>query len=404
LPELANLIISIKFNLLICSLIFRIFTALLKIFDKMFLDRLSLNNFKNYEKAELEFCPNINCFVGNNAAGKTNILDALYYLSFCKSYFNSVDTQNILHDADFFTIHGTYKNLAETDNKVSCVQKRGHKKSFKLNKKEYDRLADHIGKFPLVMISPYDRDLINEGSEIRRKYIDGVISQFDKFYLDQLLNYNKALLQRNTLLKNFSEQHYFDDVSLKVWDENLIAYGTELFEKRKYFLSEFNPVFEEYYQILSGGNEHVEIIYESQLSLKPLDELLADSVSRDRLSRYTTTGIHKDDLNFMINGYPVKRFGSQGQQKSFVIAIKLAQFEYTRRIKDFKPILLLDDIFDKLDDERVQQIVKLVSNDKFGQVFITDTQRQRIENIFINHDIEHLIFEVEGGKVSVSKK
>lgn len=370
----------------------------------MYLSKLSLNNFKNYQKAELDFSPKINCFVGNNAAGKTNILDALYYLSFCKSYFNAVDNQNILHDADYFALHGTYKNLNETDDRVSCVQKRGQKKSFKLNKKEYDRLADHIGKFPLVMISPYDRDLINEGSEVRRKYIDGVISQFDKLYLDHLLNYNKALLQRNTLLKNFAEHRYFDEVSLKIWDENLVNYGTYLFEKRKEFLTRFNPVFEEYYHVLAGGNEKVEIIYESQLSLKPLDELLDESVARDRAVRYTTAGIHKDDLIFMINGYPVKKFGSQGQQKSFVIAIKLAQFEYTRRIKDFKPVLLLDDIFDKLDDERVQQIIRLVSNDKFGQVFITDTQRQRIENIFLDRDIEHSIFEVVDGTVTLSNK
>jgi DNA replication and repair protein RecF len=370
----------------------------------MYLNRLTLSNFKNYKEADLNFCPKINCFVGNNAAGKTNILDALYYLSFCKSYFNAVDTQNILHDADFFAIHGTYSNQSETDDKVSCIQKRGQKKSFKINKKEYNRLADHIGKIPLVMISPYDRDLINEGSEVRRKYIDGVISQFDKHYLEHLINYNKALQHRNTLLKNFAEQHYFDEVSLQIWDENLVTYGTELFEKRKQFLADFNPVFEEYYHTLSGGNEHVEIIYESQLSLKPFSELLNDSVGKDRLVRYTTNGIHKDDLLFLIDSYPVKKFGSQGQQKSFVIAIKLAQFEYMRRLKNFNPILLLDDIFDKLDDQRVKQIIKLVSNDKFGQVFITDTQRKRIENIFINHDIEHSIFEVNEGTVSVNKR
>jgi len=368
----------------------------------MYLKKLTLNNFKNYNEAGLQFSRKINCFIGNNAAGKTNILDALYYLSFCKSYFNAVDTQNIHHHTDFFAIHGTYSNQSETDDKVSCVQKKGHKKSFKLNKKEYNRLADHIGKFPLVMISPYDRDLINDGSELRRKYIDGVISQFDKLYLDQLIKYNKSLLQRNTLLKQFADQKYFDEVSLNIWDEKLVTYGAELFEKRKEFLIEFNPLFEENYQFLSGGNEHVEIVYESQLNLKPMQELLSESVTRDSLLRYTTSGIHKDDLVFMINGYPVKKFGSQGQQKSFVIAIKLAQFEYTRRKKKYKPILLLDDIFDKLDDNRVQQIVKLVSDDNFGQVFITDTQRIRIENIFKDHDIDHSIFEVVNGSVQLS--
>lgn len=370
----------------------------------MYLNKLSISNFKNYGQAELKFSRKINCFAGNNAAGKTNMLDALYYLSFCKSYFNSVDSQNILHDTDYFAIHGTYHNESETDDLVSCVQKRGHKKSFKLNKKEYDRLADHIGKFPLVMISPYDRDLINDGSEARRKYIDGVISQFDKVYLDHLISYNKVLLQRNTLLKHFAEQRRFDEVSLQVWDEKLAELGTQLYEKRKEFLEAFNPVFEEYYQFLSGGKEHVEIVYESQLSERSLGQLLKESVGKDRQVRYTTTGIHKDDLLFRINNYPVKKFGSQGQQKSFVIAVKLAQFEYTRRIKKFKPILLLDDIFDKLDDHRVQQVIKLVSEDKFGQVFITDTQRQRIENIFKDHDIEHSIFEVVNGTVLENNK
>lgn len=368
----------------------------------MYLKKLIINNFKNYKEAELNFSQKINCFVGNNAAGKTNLLDALYYLSFCKSYFNAVDTQNILHHSDFFAIHGTYKNQAETNDLVSCVQKKGHKKSFKLNKKEYSRLADHIGKFPLVMISPYDRDLINDGSEVRRKYIDGVISQFDKLYLNYLIQYNRALLQRNSLLKQFADQRYFDDASLSIWNDKLAEFGEKLFQSRKEFLMEFNPVFEEYYQFLSGGNEHVEIVYESQLNRKPLSELLNESVNKDCTVRYTTNGIHKDDLQLLINGYPVKKYGSQGQQKSFVIAVKLAQFEYMRRIKKYKPILLLDDIFDKLDDTRVQQIIKLVSDDKFGQVFITDTQRTRIEYIFKDHEIDHSIFEVVDGSVSLS--
>lgn len=365
----------------------------------MYLKRLKLSNFKNYVEAEIGFSEKINCFAGKNGAGKTNILDAIYYLSFCKSYFNSIDTQNILHGKDFFAIHGSFYNQSETDDLVSCTQKISSKKSFKINKKEYSRLADHIGKFPLVMISPYDRDLINDGSELRRKYLDGVVSQFDKFYLNDLIDYNKALLQRNTLLKHFAERNYFDQTSLHIWDDKLTAIGKRLFEKRKIFLKDFNPVFEEYYQFLSKGNEHVEIIYDSQLDEKSFEQLLSESEKKDRALKYTTVGIHKDDLVFKIDGFPVKKFGSQGQQKSFVIAIKLAQFEYTRRIKAFKPILLLDDIFDKLDDERVQQIIKLVSEDNFGQVFITDTQRQHLENIFIDHQIDHSIFEVEDGHV-----
>ena len=365
----------------------------------MYLQKLTSSNFKNYNEADLTFSDKINCFVGDNGSGKTNILDAIYYLSFCKSYFNSVDTQNILHEADFFVVHGSYQNQENTDDKVSCVQKRNKKKKFSFNKENYKRLADHIGKIPLVMISPYDRDLINDGSEARRKYIDGVIAQFDKVYLNNLLDYNKVLLQRNTLLKSFSESGYFDETSLEIWNQKLVSLGKQLFKTRIAFLTEFNPLFNEYYQYLSGGNEQVEIVYESQLNLMPFTDLLKQALEKDRMLRYTTTGIHKDDLLFRMDGYPVKKYGSQGQQKSFVIAIKLAQFEYTRRIRNFKPILLFDDIFDKLDDKRVQQIVQLVSENNFGQVFITDTQKKRIATIFNQTKIDHKVFEVEAGTV-----
>ncbi len=365
----------------------------------MFLQKLKLINFKNYDDVELLFSDKINCFVGNNGAGKTNILDAVYYLSFCKSYFNSIDSQNIKHGRDFFAIHGSYKNEESLNDNVSIIQKLNKKKSVKFNKKEYTRLADHIGKIPLVMVSPYDRDLINEGSEVRRKYIDGVISQFDHIYLDNLIKYNKALMQRNALLRSFSENRYFDKVSLEIWDEKLKQHGEPIFEKRKEFLNEFNPMFEEYYQILSGGKEEVEIIYQSKLFENNFTGLLESSIDKDRALRYTSTGIHKDDLIFKINGYPVKKFGSQGQQKTFVIAIKLAQFEYMRLVKKFKPILLFDDIFDKLDHKRVNQIIELVSEDNFGQVFITDTQPERIEAIFDKVNIDHKIFFIENGTV-----
>ena len=367
----------------------------------MYLQRLKLINFKNYEEATLELSDKINCFVGNNGAGKTNILDAIYYLSFCKSYFNSVDSQNIKHNTDFFAVHGTFKNQDSLDDLVSIVQKQNKKKSFKFNKKEYKRLADHIGKIPLVMVSPYDRDLINEGSDIRRKYIDGVISQFDKNYLSNLLSYNKALAHRNALLRHFAEQRNFDKVSLEIWDSKLAQYGQPIFEKRKQFLKEFNPVFENNYRFLSEGNEQVELVYESQLALEPINELLIKSSAKDRLLRYTSKGIHKDDLLFRIDGYPIKKFGSQGQQKTFVIAVKLAQFEYMRKIKAFKPVLLFDDIFDKLDHNRVNKIIQLVSNDNFGQVFITDTQPERIEAIFEKVEIDHKIFMIEQGNTAL---
>lgn len=368
----------------------------------MYLNKLKLNNFKNCISAEMDFSEKVNCFVGNNGAGKTNILDSIYYLSFCKSYFNSIDSQNIRHEEDFFAVHGEYFNQEKTDDKISCVQKRGKKKSFKINKKEYDRLADHIGLIPLVMISPYDRDLINDGSELRRKYIDGVISQFDNVYLKKLIDYNKSLLQRNALLKQFAEQHYFDETSIQIWNEKLAELGSAIFEKRKNFLREFNPLFESFYQYLSGGNEKVNIEYNSQLLNATLLDLLDENIAKDRMARYSTQGIHKDDLIMNINGFPVKKFGSQGQQKTFVIAIKLAQFEYTRQQKGFKPILLFDDIFDKLDDDRVKQIVHLVNENNFGQVFITDTQKQRVENIFLQAEIDHKIFSVSNGNIEIA--
>lgn len=364
----------------------------------MYLQKLKLAYFKNYPEADFNFSGKLNCFIGDNGTGKTNVLDAIYYLSFCKSYFNSVDSQNIKHEEDFFSIHGKYLVNGNLSDDVSCIQKRNHKKKFVHNDKEYDRLSDHIGKYPLVMISPYDRDLINEGSETRRKYIDSVISQFDKLYLDNLIQYNKALLQRNNLLKSFSEKHYYDGSALEIWDQQLVKYGEQIHSTRKEFIQDFIPLFSEYFKFISGAKESVSIEYESQLNERPFEELLATSVDKDRAIRYTSTGTHKDDLILRIENFPVKKFGSQGQQKSYVIAIKLAQFEYTRKIKGFKPILLLDDIFDKLDDKRVEQIIHLVSDNSFGQAFITDTQKERIEKIFKQVNIDHKIFLISNNE------
>jgi len=358
----------------------------------MYLQKLALSGFKNYLQSELTFSDKINCFVGNNGVGKTNLLDAIHYLSFCKSFFTSLDTQNIRHGEDFFAIHGTFLRGSNTPDYVQCIQKKNQRKRFLINKKEYERLADHIGSFPLVMISPYDRDLINDGSELRRKYIDSVISQFDKFYLDDLIQYNKALVQRNALLKSFQEQNYFDAASLEIWDEQMIRLGEQVFIRRKEFLLQFIPLFQQYFGFLSNGSEIVDIRYISQFSGDSYRDTFNAALPKDRAAQYCTMGIHKDDLEFMLDGYPVKKFGSQGQQKSFVIAVKLAQFEYTKNIKGFKPILLLDDVFDKLDDLRVSQLIKLVSENSFGQVFITDTSRERIRSIFENMAIDHRIF------------
>jgi len=369
----------------------------------MYLQHLSLDNFKNYSQAGLDFCDKINCLVGNNGSGKTNLLDAIHYLSFCKSYFNLIDTQNIKHDHDFFAIHGTYIRNGRHHDEIDCIQQRNQKKVFRLNKKTYSRLADHIGLYPLVMVSPYDRDLINEGSEIRRKYVDSVISQFDKAYLDDLINYNKALMQRNTLLRQFAESRSFDRASLEIWDEQLVMLGKKIFECRQRFFEAFTPIFSQYFEFISVGREKVGIVYESHLMEGDFREMLNQYIDRDLSLGFTGTGIHKDDLSFLIDNYPAKKYGSQGQQKSFVTALKLAQFDYTRDIKGFKPLILFDDIFDKLDEIRVKQIVKLVAHDNFGQVFITDTEKNRINAIFTGLDIDCKIFEVSNGYVTEIK-
>ena len=365
----------------------------------MILKELQLINFKNYQQETLEFSSKVNCFVGPNGAGKTNILDAIYYLSFCKSYFNPADSQNISHNAEFFTLNGVYKRNGSTD-QIQCIQQRNARKQFKFNKKEYDRLADHIGLIPLVIITPMDAVLIQGGSEDRRKYIDSVISQFDRLYLDDLLNYNKVLYQRNSLLKIFGEQHRFDAASLEIYDSKLSELGNRIFNKRREYLDSFMPVFSSYYTFVSKQKEEVSMEYQSQLFENSFDELLINSLNQDRALRYTGAGIHKDDLIFKISGFPVKRFGSQGQQKSFLVATKLAQFDYIRKLKGYMPILLLDDIFDKLDVERIQQLMKLVSEHSFGQIFITDTHRDRIEFVFQGIETELRIFEVRNGSIS----
>ena len=337
-----------------------------------------MTNFKNYPAIEIALSDKINCFIGNNGVGKTNLLDAIHYLSFCKSYFNVIDSQNILHDQDFFSIQGFIIKNSDTPDVILCNQKRNHRKVMKLNKKEYDRLSDHIGLYPLVMVSPRDSDLIYSGSEERRRFLDSFISQFDKVYLDNLINYNKALFQRNRLLKIFFESKRFDNDALEIWNSQLVILGNKLHSKRTSFVENFTPFFNRFYQFISGNKEQVSLSYESHLNGSSFEGLLSESLSKDRILQYTSCGIHKDDLLFSIGGFPLRKFGSQGQQKSFTISIKLAQFEYTKNILGFKPILLFDDIFDKLDSQRVEHIVKMTSEHNFGQVFITDTQKDRI--------------------------
>ena len=346
----------------------------------MILKSLSLLNYKNFDSKSFSFNAKINCLVGNNGVGKTNVLDAIYHLSFGKSYFNPVATQNIKHNEAFFVINGDYlKN--EADEKIVISLKRGQKKVIKRNNKVYDKFSDHIGFLPLVIISPADRDLIIEGSDKRRKFIDSVISQGDKVYLELLIKYNKILAQRNALLKYFSVNHTFNKDSLEIYNDQLHTYGTTIFEKRKRFLELFIPIFKARYEAISGGQEGVHLEYKSDLFDADLSALLINNLNKDKALQYTTVGTHKDDLLFNIDARPIKKFGSQGQQKSFLIALKLAQFDFIKTQNNDTPLLLLDDIFDKLDEQRVTHIIKLVNDKNFGQIFISDTHAKRTESV-----------------------
>ena len=346
----------------------------------MVLQKLSLLNYKNFDTQDFEFDPKINCFVGLNGVGKTNALDAIYHLSFGKSYFNPITTQNIKHDQEFFVIEGNYDREARPE-KIVVSAKRGQKKIIKRNGKAYDKFSDHIGFLPLVIISPSDRDLITEGSDTRRKFMDGVISQGDPSYLEALLKYNKVLAQRNSLLKYFAANNTFNQDTLDIYNQQLDEFGTHLHTKRTNFLAQFQPIFIKRYQEITSGSETVDVVYKSQLQENQLLNLLVENLNKDRFSQYTNVGIHKDDLVFQIDQHPIKKFGSQGQQKSFLIALKLAQFDLIKALNKENPILLLDDIFDKLDEERVAQIISLVDDAHFGQLFITDTHAKRTEDI-----------------------
>lgn len=359
----------------------------------MRLRKLSLINYKNFAAQSFEFNDRINCFVGFNGIGKTNILDAIYHLSFGKSYFNPVAVQNIKHGEDFFVIDGSFEKESREET-VICSLRKGQKKVIKRNGKAYDKFSDHIGFLPLVIISPADRDLITEGSETRRKFIDSVISQSDKVYLKNLINYNKVLSQRNALLKYFALNGAFDKETLEVYDLQLHDFGYQIFEARKTFLNAFIPIFKERYETIAGGKDLVTMNYESTLFEAPLLDLLKENVAKDRVLQFTSVGIHKDDLNFEIEGHPVKKFGSQGQQKSFLIALKLAQFDLIKQQSGVTPILLLDDIFDKLDENRVAQIIKLVDGDHFGQIFLSDTHADRTEHVVKQTHQSYQIFRL----------
>ncbi|MDT0557196.1 DNA replication and repair protein RecF [Ichthyenterobacterium sp. W332] len=359
----------------------------------MKLDQLSLINYKNFESKTFSFDEKINCFVGANGIGKTNVLDAIYHLAFGKSYFNPISSQNIKHNTDFFVVDGVF-NKHENEEKIIVSLKRGQKKIIKRNAKAYDRFSDHIGFIPLVIISPADRDLIIEGSDTRRKFIDSVISQSNKTYLSNLINYNKILSQRNALLKYFALNNTFNAETLDIYNTQLEVFGSELFKVRDAFLKEFIPIFQEHYVAISNANETVQLKYKSDLFENSLKQLLEDNINKDKALQYTSVGIHKDDLQFLIEDYPVKKFGSQGQQKSFLVALKLAQFDFLKQQSGVAPILLLDDVFDKLDENRVAQIIKLVDDAHFGQLFISDTHAERTEAVVKETHQSYKIFKL----------
>jgi len=363
----------------------------------MWLKQLAVLNFKNYAEATLHFAPEVNAFTGANGAGKTNLLDAIHYISLCKSFFNPIDSQQIRQGADWFMVQGEFDKDGQADT-VACSIKRNQKKQFKRNKKAYTRLADHIGLFPLVMVSPSDSAIVTDGSEERRRFIDNVISQTDLAYLDGLIAYNKCLAQRNSLLKQAPKGGKLDNSLLEVLDMQLVELGMPIFEKRQAFMAQFIPEFDTHYRFLTETAETVSLVYESQLMRGPFMTLLEQQLERDRILERTTVGVHKDDLLFSIHGdMPLKKFGSQGQQKSFLIALKLAQYSFLHRQKGFKPLLLLDDIFDKLDDKRTRKLMQLVSADDFGQIFLTDTDSIRINRIFAEIDRKVRVFEINGG-------
>ena len=364
----------------------------------MILKKLSIINYKNIKTATLDFSPKIKCLIGSNGVGKTNVLDAVYYLSFCRSAQNPIDSQVIRHNQDYFVIEGLYDTDDGAVENIYCGMKRGTKKHFKRNKKEYKRLSEHIGLIPLVVVSPSDTLLIEGGSEERRRLMDIVISQYDNSYIDALNRYNKALQQRNTLLKMDEEP---DADIMAIWEEQMAAEGETIYAKRAQFVEELIPIFQQYYQEISSNCEQVRLNYVSHCQRGRLLDVIQRDRFKDRAVGYSLHGVHRDDLEFTLGDHQMKREGSQGQNKTFVIALKLAQFDFLKRTASHTtPLMLLDDIFDKLDAQRVEKIVSIVSGEEFGQIFITDTNREHLDKILENSSHDYKIFYVDKGEIT----
>ena len=360
----------------------------------MRLNKLHLINFKNLAQADIELAQGINCFVGDNGAGKTNILDAVYYLSMSKSAFTMTDGQSVHHGEDFFVIEGSYRSDGGAVEGVNCSFSRRGGKVLKRNGKEYERLADHVGAFPVVICSPRDTELITDAAEERRRYLNAFISQIDRTYLNAVMRYNAVLAERNRFLKSSS-----DETMLEIYDMQLAEHGTRVWEMRRDMVERLQPMVAEYYRLLSDDREQVEVSYRSELSDMPMRDVLLRSRERDIFNQFTTSGIHRDDIIFRIGGYPLRKYGSQGQQKSFLIALKLAQYRLLTEATGERPILLLDDLFDKLDIGRVARLLTLVGGDDFGQILITDCNKLRLEDTLARADKQYALFMVEGGDI-----
>lgn len=363
----------------------------------MILNKLTVLNYRNIADAELTFSPKINCFVGSNGEGKTNVLDAIYFLSLTKSSITNVDSMNIRHGEDAMMVRGIYDLNGEKE-EISCSMRVGQKKYVKRNMKAYKRMAEHIGLLPLIIVSPSDSDLISGGSEERRRFMDVVISQYDNTYMHNLMTYNKALAHRNALLKQEAEP---DADIMEMYEELMAVNGEKIYEQRRAFIEEFLPVFQQFYSTISGGNEEVGLIYTSHCQRGSLLDVIQRDRSKDRVMGYSLHGVHKDDLVMNLGGFPIKREGSQGQNKTYLISLKLAQFDFLKRTGSRTvPLLLLDDIFDKLDAKRVGQIVSLSASSTFGQIFITDTNRENLDAILERVNGDYRIFSVQNGQIT----
>ena len=364
----------------------------------MYLRKLTLLNFKNYPEASVTFSPGVNALVGPNGSGKTNLLDAVHYLSLTKSALNPVDVQNVRHGEGFFTVKGEYEREGKALTVLVHVPA-GQKKVVKANGAPYEKVSEHIGEIPLVLITPHDTDLIREGSETRRKFVDGVLSQLDRGYLNTLMQYNHVLRQRNALLKQFGERRTFDADLLEPYTQKLSELGEPIHQRRRAWSEEFTPLVLQYYAELADDQEAVGLQYESKWEPGTMMKRFGEVQDKDRILQRSTLGVHKDDFVFNLGDHPLKKFGSQGQQKSFVIALKLAQYAMFKNHFGFAPLLLMDDIFDKLDDGRIERLMLQVSGPDYGQLLVTDARPERTEAIFAAQELACKLVHINKGSI-----